>query len=155
MRRLIFKGYSIETFEEDNVATRRLLVEDEENLISKPSLLLCFEMIIAPVVHLLHEPDIFFIPDRSLYKVPFAALHDESGTFLSETFRIHIMPSLAALKLIQDSPADYHSQSGALRWLILRLVGYITRDTLGSYHHGFARKKKQKRSGNWLMLSLC
>ena len=33
---------------------------------------------------------------------------------MSETFRILIVPSLMTLKLIQDSPADYHSQTGAL-----------------------------------------
>ena len=34
--------------------------------------------------------------------------------YLSESFRILILPSLMTLKLIQDSPADYHSQTGAL-----------------------------------------
>ena len=38
--------------------------------------------------------------------VPFAALKGESGNYF--------VPSLTALKLIQDCPADYHSQTGAL-----------------------------------------
>ncbi|XP_078364102.1 tetratricopeptide repeat protein 28-like [Oculina patagonica] len=71
-------------------------------------------MIIAPVADLLEEPEIIIVPDRSLYKVPFAALPDETGKYLSETFRIRIVPSLTTLKLIQNSPADYHSQTGAL-----------------------------------------
>ena len=71
-------------------------------------------MIIAPVTQLLDETEIIIVPDRSLFKVPFAALEDESGKFLSENFRIRIVPSLTILKLIQDSPADYHSQTGAL-----------------------------------------
>ena len=54
------------------------------------------------------------MPDRSLYKVPFAALTDESEKYLSETFRIRIVPSLTTLKLIGNSPKDYHSQTGAL-----------------------------------------
>ena len=37
---------------------------------------------------------------------------NESRNFLSEKFRIRIVPSLTTLKLIQDSSADYHS--GAL-----------------------------------------
>ena len=71
-------------------------------------------MIIAPVVDLLQEPEIVIVPDRCLYQVPFAALKDESEKYLSDTFRIRIVPSLTTLKLIQDSPADYHSQTGAL-----------------------------------------
>ena len=69
---------------------------------------------IAPTVELLKESEIIIVPDRSLYKVPFAALSDEGGKYLSETFRIRIVPSLTTLKLIQNSPADYHSQTGAL-----------------------------------------
>ena len=41
-------------------------------------------------------------------------MKDESGKFLSESFRIRIVPSLSTLKLIQDSPEDYHSHNGAL-----------------------------------------
>ena len=39
---------------------------------------------------------------------------DENEKYLSETFRIRIVPSLTTLKLIQDCPVDYHSQTGAL-----------------------------------------
>ena len=73
------------------------------------------QIVIAPVDDLLIEPEIIIVPDRSLYRVPFAALRDESGEkHLSENFRIRIVPSLTTLKLIQDSPVDYHSQTGAL-----------------------------------------
>ena len=80
----------------------------------KPSLTLFYQMIIAPVTDLLKTPEIIIIPERSLFRVPFPALLDEGGKYLSEKFRIRIAPSLATLKLIQDSPADYHSQTGAL-----------------------------------------
>ncbi|XP_078353764.1 tetratricopeptide repeat protein 28-like [Oculina patagonica] len=80
----------------------------------EPSLTLFHEMLINPVSDLLEEPEIIIVPDRNLYRVPFAALLDGSGKYLSETFRIRIIPSLTTLKLIQDSPADYHSQTGAL-----------------------------------------
>ena len=33
---------------------------------------------------------------------------------MSEIVRIRLTPSLTTLKLIQDSPADYHCQTGAL-----------------------------------------
>ena len=73
-----------------------------------------YKFIIAPVVNLFQEPEIIIVPHRSLYKVPYAALTDESGKCLTERFRIRISPSLTTLKLIQDSPEDYHSRTGAL-----------------------------------------
>ncbi|XP_078353016.1 tetratricopeptide repeat protein 28-like [Oculina patagonica] len=79
-----------------------------------PNLTLFYKMLIDPVSDLLREPEIIIVPDRRLYRVPFPALLYESAKYLSETFRIRIIPSLMTLKLIQDSPADYHSQTGAL-----------------------------------------
>ncbi|XP_078353057.1 tetratricopeptide repeat protein 28-like [Oculina patagonica] len=86
--------------------------KDEDD--PKPSLTLFHEMLIDPVSDLLKEPEIIIVPDRRLYRVPFPALLDKKGKFLSETFRIRVASSLTTLKLIQDSPADYHSQTGVL-----------------------------------------
>ena len=80
----------------------------------EPSLTLFYELLVNPVSDLLDEPEIIIVPDRNLYRVPFPALLNESGKYLSERFRIRVIPSLSTLKLIQDSPADYHSQTGAL-----------------------------------------
>ena len=71
-------------------------------------------MLISPVSDLLDEPEIVIVPDRGLYRVLFPALLDGNGKYLTENFRIRVVPSLTTLKLIQDSPADYHSQTGAL-----------------------------------------
>ena len=71
-------------------------------------------MLIGPVADLLKEREIIIVPDGFLNRVPFAALTDEDGKYLSETFRIRIVPSLTTLKLLQDNPADYHNQTGAL-----------------------------------------
>ena len=73
---------------------------------------LCFKLIIAPVTDLLEGPKIIIVADRSLCNIPFAALPDESGKTLSETFKIRVVPSLTTLRLIHGSPADYHSQTG-------------------------------------------
>ena len=81
---------------------------------ARPNLTLFYKMIIAPVAKLLKGSEIIIVPDRHLYRVPFPALLDDNGKYLSETFRIRIVPSLTTLKCIQDSPADYHSQTGAL-----------------------------------------
>ena len=91
-----------------------VLREAKNEVDPKPSLTLFYQMIIAPVVNLLETPEIIIVPERSLFRVPFPALLDEKGKYLSETFRIRILPSLTTLKLIQDSPADYHSETGAL-----------------------------------------
>ena len=76
---------------------------------------LCYKWIVAPVADLLTEPEIIIVPDRFLYRVPFAALRDEPAEkYLSEKYRIRIIPSLTTLRLIQECPADYHSPTGAL-----------------------------------------
>ena len=103
-------------------ARLRLVEEDEDEdedmiyLRLSQSLPLCYKMFIAPVYNdLLEEPEVIIVPDRSLYKVPFAALSEKEGTeYLSETHRIRVIPSLTTLKIIQDSPEDYHSNTGAL-----------------------------------------
>ena len=88
--------------------------QSRENRGPKMNLPLCYKLIIAPVVDLLESPEIIIVPDRSLYNIPFAALPDERGNALTETFKIRVAPSLTTLSLIHDSPADYHSQTGAL-----------------------------------------
>ena len=60
---------------------------------------------------------IIIVPDGVLFMVPFSSLpdlQDANAKFLAETFCIRLVPSLTTLKLIQTSPAEYHSTSGAL-----------------------------------------
>ncbi|KAL9986579.1 hypothetical protein ACROYT_G000747, partial [Oculina patagonica] len=103
---------------EENLAACRLVEEDGDDERSQgreqSPLNLLHRMLIDPVADHLVGSEIVIVPDRSLYKVPFAALMDESGEYLSEKFIIRHVPSLTTLKLIQDSPADYHSDTGAL-----------------------------------------
>ena len=80
----------------------------------KTSLRFFHKIIIAPVADFLKEPEIIIVPDSCMHKVRFAALLDEGGRYLSKKFRFHIVPSLTALKVIQDSPSSYHSKAGAL-----------------------------------------
>ena len=90
-------------------------MQGEETQNTERRLQLCSKLLITPVADLQTEPEIIIVPDRSLYRVPFAALRDQpGGKYLSETVRIRFVPSLTTLKLIQDSPADYHSQTSAL-----------------------------------------
>ena len=87
---------------------------DKENDQVKTTLSLCYKLIIAPVVEYMDGPEILIVPERSFYNIPFAALPDGTGKHLSDNFRICVVPSLTILKLIQEIPADYHSQTGAL-----------------------------------------
>ena len=99
--------------EGDSREVWRIGVETKANQGPKMNLPICYKLIIAPVVDFLEGPEIIIVPDRALYRIPFAAL-TERGKYLSETFRIRIVPSLTTLKLITESPADYHYQTGAL-----------------------------------------
>ncbi|XP_020602011.1 tetratricopeptide repeat protein 28-like [Orbicella faveolata] len=101
--------------QEEGLASLRLEEDvDERSENPESSLSLYHRMIIGPVADLLKEREIIIVPDRFLNQLPFAALIDKDGKYLSETFRIRIVPSLTTLKLIQDIPADYHYQNGAL-----------------------------------------
>ena len=85
---------------------------DEE--IKKERLHSLFKMIISPIVDRIDGPELLIVPEGPLFLVPFSALQNASGRYLSEIVRIRLTPSLTTLKLIQDSPADYHCQTGAL-----------------------------------------
>ncbi|XP_073256059.1 tetratricopeptide repeat protein 28-like [Porites lutea] len=97
-------------------AKQRPLLDEEEVYTDPdpPTLSQVYDMLIAPVRDLLEESEIIVVPDNCFFQVPFAALPDESNRCLSDSFRIRIVPSLTTLKLILDSPADSHSQTGAL-----------------------------------------
>ena len=70
--------------------------------------------IFCPIAKLLRNDEIIVVPDGTLCLAPFAAFLDDSSRYLSESFRIRVIPSLTSLKLIVDAPEDYHSKSGAL-----------------------------------------
>ena len=65
-----------------------------------------YDAVIGPIEDLLDGDELIVVPDGALCKAPWAAL--------SETLRIRTVPSLTSLKVITDSPSEYHSKSGAL-----------------------------------------
>ena len=73
-----------------------------------------YKAFIAPIVDLIDSPEIIIAPESEIFQTPFASLKDENGHYLSERVGIRLIPSLTTLKLIHDSPADYHCQTGAL-----------------------------------------
>ena len=94
--------------------TQQRLVEVEQDKTEESSLHLLCNRLFGPVADLVQREDIIIVPDGVLFMVPFSALQDANAKFLSETFRIRLVPSLTILKLIQTSPPEYHSTSGAL-----------------------------------------
>ena len=92
---------------------QRLLEEEEEEK-EDTDLYQWYNDIFAPIADLVHRQDIIIIPEGEDFMVPFCALCDHNDKFLSETFRIRLIPSLTALRMIQESPGDYHSVTGAL-----------------------------------------
>ena len=69
---------------------------------------------IGPVAELLHGDEIIIVPDGPLALVPFSAVMSQDSKYLSETFRIRLIPSLTSLKLMAECPEGYHSTTGAL-----------------------------------------
>ena len=118
-RSMLFSSYeehaTCKPSQDESSSALRLIEEDDKTQhTGPPTLADGYKMIIAPVADLLQEPEIIIVPDGLLYPIPFAALKDDNRKYLSDTFKIRIVPSLTTLTLIQDSPADYCSKSGAL-----------------------------------------
>ncbi|XP_031562505.1 tetratricopeptide repeat protein 28-like [Actinia tenebrosa] len=98
----------------DNKTDARCIYDEDHDTDEKP-LELLYDELIAPVHHMLVQDEIVIIPDGGLYMVPFAAFQDpKTGQFLSETKRIRLAPSLATLKVLQESSDDEHDRTGAL-----------------------------------------
>ena len=100
-----------DSFQEENLETLRGGKNTND---TEQSLTLFYVMLINPVSDLFKEPEIIIVPDRSLYRVPFPALLDKEGKYLTENFRIRVVPPLTTPTLIQDSLTDYNSPTGAL-----------------------------------------
>lgn len=73
-----------------------------------------YNTFIGPIADLLHGDEIAIVPDGPLAFVPFSAVINQNSRYLSETFRIRLIPSLTSLKLMAECPEGYHSRTGAL-----------------------------------------
>ena len=91
----------------------------EENaqpfLLQEPgSLSTLYNILIHPIADLIQGDELIIVPDGPLWLAPYAALVDADSKYLSDSFRIRLIPSLTSLKLIADCPEEYHSRNGAL-----------------------------------------
>ena len=78
------------------------------------SLRLLYDTVVGPIANELKGDELIIVPDGPLCLVPFAAFVDKDSRYLSESFRIRIIPSLTSLQLIKDCHESYHSKSGTL-----------------------------------------
>ena len=58
-----------------------------------------YNKFVGPIADLLHGDEIIIVPDGPLALVPFSAAIGHDSKYLSETFRIRLIPSLSSLKL--------------------------------------------------------
>ena len=73
-----------------------------------------YEVVIAPISHLIKGDELIIVAHGSSFIIPYAALVDQHSKYLSETLRIRLAPSLTCLKLLAECPEWRHSTSGAL-----------------------------------------
>ena len=73
-----------------------------------------YDVVIAPILHLVKGNELIIVPDSSSLLIPYAALMDQNSGYLSEKLRIRLAPSLTSLRLLAECPKGYHSSSGAL-----------------------------------------
>ena len=73
-----------------------------------------YDVVIAPISHLIKDDELIIVPDGSSFLIPYAALLDQNSRYLSERLRIRLAPSLTSLSLLAECPEERHSTSGAL-----------------------------------------
>ena len=92
--------------------------KDEKEFISSPAgndtLRELYDVMIAPISHLIEDEELIIVPDGSSFLIPYAALLDQNSRYLSETLRIRLAPSLTTLRLLAECPEERHCTSGAL-----------------------------------------
>ena len=69
-----------------------------------PTLQQLYDLLIKPVQHLVQGNKLLIIPEAALYRLPFSALLDAKGTFLSKKFSIQVCTSLETLAMISERP---------------------------------------------------
>ena len=101
--------------------------DDEEILDLSSALCLIHRLVFGGISDFLQGEELVIVPDGPLYFVPFAALRESiRSKYFFELFRIRLFPSLTSMKIIADSPQDYHRNSDGL------LVGDPYNDEIGS-----------------------
>ena len=62
------------------------------------------DVIVSPIADLIEGKELTFLPERPLCLVSFAALQDSDSSYLSDSFRIRVLPSLKTGALLVGDP---------------------------------------------------
>ena len=73
-----------------------------------------YDVVIAPISHLIKDEELVIVPDGSSFLIPYAALLDQNSRYLSETLRIRLAPSLTSLRLLSECQEGRHYTTRAL-----------------------------------------
>ena len=115
--RMTCEDRSLDMVRQENLTDERSPPDEKETrslILQGSALYTWYDVIIKPIQDLLLGKELIFVPEGPLCLAPFAAFVDSNSKYLCESFRIRVIPSLTSLKLIEDCPADYHSNTGAL-----------------------------------------
>ena len=128
VKRTIDSAQDVEAFWKAMGGTRSpvMLSSNHDKELSS-SLCLIHRLVFGEISDFLQGEELVIVPDGPLYFVPFAALRESiRSKYFFELFRIRLFPSLTSMKIIADSPQDYHRNSDGL------LVGDPYNDEIGS-----------------------
>ena len=106
---------SLRNPEDEKLAKERSIkTEPHSSNFGSNSLQALYNVVIDPIRDLLKGDEVVIVPEGPLCLAPYAAFMDLKSKYLCEKFRIRLLPSLSSLLLIENSPADWHSKTGAL-----------------------------------------
>ncbi|XP_074633033.1 uncharacterized protein LOC141891899 isoform X1 [Acropora palmata] len=105
---------SLDVKRDDNFRNENEKTPNQSHSFQKSALAILHDIIISPIEDTLDGNEVIFIPEGPLCLAPFAAFMNSDSKYLSEFFRLRVIPSLTSLKLIADCPTDYHLKTGAL-----------------------------------------
>lgn len=111
------------------VRGRGLNVEERNNIPSPQTFSQLYQILIQPITDLLPKDSnsrVIFIPQDSLFLVPFAALQNTNGKYLIEQHTILAVPSIQVLDLTRKQRQQLSSQTSSSSEKIALVVGNPT-----------------------------
>ena len=106
---------SLDKLRDEQVANERSpQTPNKPAMLRSNALRMIYDLIIEPIADLVHGDEVILAPEGPLFLAPYAALMNSDSKYLCELYKIRVIPSLASLKLITDSPDGYHSKTGVL-----------------------------------------
>ena len=105
-----FDGPTDESFPRETSDKKETASGDYE----EDPLRLLYDILVSPIVDLIHDGDVTIVPDGTLFLAPFAAFMDQHFRYLSEKFTLRMIPTLATLKIMAEPSERHQSTLGAL-----------------------------------------